>query len=71
MSTQYLDGLAVEVDGEGTPVVCIHGLGGSSNNWTPVMRAMNGHRVVRIDLPGSARSGGVSGALSIQRFVDS
>lgn len=71
MSTQYLDGLAVEVDGEGTPVVCIHGLGGSSNNWTPVMRAMNSHRVVRIDLPGSARSGGVSGALSIQRFVDS
>lgn len=71
MSTRYLDGLAVEIDGEGTPVVCVHGLGGSSNNWTPVMRALSGHRVVRIDLPGSARSAGVTGALSIQRFVDS
>lgn len=71
MSTVYLDGMAVEIDGEGPTVVCIHGLGGSSNNWTPMMRAMSGHRVVRIDLPGSARSGGVSGVLSIQRFVDS
>lgn len=71
MSTVYLDGMAVEIDGEGPTVVCIHGLGGSSNNWTPVMRAMSGHRVVRIDLPGSARSGSVSGVLSIQRFVDS
>lgn len=71
MSTMYLDGLAVEVDGQGDAVVCIHGLGGSSNNWTPVMRAMGGRRVVRIDLPGSARSGGASGALNIQRFVDS
>lgn len=71
MSTQYLDGLAVEVDGEGPAVVCVHGLGGSSNNWTPVMRAMGGHRVVRPDLPGSARSGSVSGELSIQRYVDS
>jgi 3-oxoadipate enol-lactonase len=71
MSTRYLDGLAVEIDGEGTPVVCVHGLGGSSNNWTPVMRALSGHRVVRIDLPGSARSASVAGALSIQRFVDS
>ena len=71
MTTQYLDGIAVEVDGEGVPVVCIHGLGGSSNNWTPVMRALSGFKVIRIDLPGSARSGGVPGALSIQRFVDS
>lgn len=71
MSTRYLDGLAVEIDGEGTPVVCVHGLGGSSNNWTPVMRALSSHQVVRIDLPGSARSASVAGALSIQRFVDS
>lgn len=69
MATQFIAGVAVEVEGEGSPVVCLHGLGGSSNNWTPVMRSMRGHKVVRIDLPGSARSG-VSGALTIDHMVD-
>lgn len=71
MTTHYVDGIAVEIDGEGTPVVCIHGLGGSSNNWTPVMRAMAAHQVLRLDLPGSARSAGAAtGPLSIQAYVD-
>jgi pimeloyl-ACP methyl ester carboxylesterase len=69
MSTQFIDGLAVEVEGEGAPVVCVHGLGGTSNNWSPVMRAMRGRRVVRIDLPGSGRSSGVPGELSIERMA--
>ena len=70
MATQFIDGLAVEIEGEGAPVVCLHGLGGSSNNWTPVMRAMRGRKVVRIDLPGSGRSAGVAGELSIERMAD-
>jgi 3-oxoadipate enol-lactonase len=74
LSTYLVDGMAVEVDGTAQPdrpdVICIHGLGGSSNTWTPLMAALSGHRVLRIDLPGSARSAGVAGALSIQRFVD-
>ncbi|WP_219215731.1 alpha/beta fold hydrolase [Variovorax boronicumulans] len=71
MTTHFVDGLAVEVEGEGTPVVCVHGLGGSSNNWSPVMKALRGFQVIRIDLPGSARSAGAAhGALSIQVFVD-
>lgn len=70
MTTQYIHGIAVEVDGEGAPVVCIHGLGGSTNTWTPLMRGLSGYRVIRIDLPGSARSSGVIGELSIQRYVD-
>ena len=70
MTTQFIDGLAIEVEGEGVPVVCVHGLGGSSNNWTPVMRAMRGRKVVRIDLPGSGRSPGFVGELSIERMAD-
>jgi len=70
MATRWIEGLAVEVDGEGPPVVCLHGLGGSSNNWTPVMRALHGHRVVRIDLPGSGRSCGASGEITMERMVD-
>lgn len=70
MSTRFIDGIAVDVDGDGPPVVCVHGLGGTSNTWTPLMRALRNHTVIRVDLPGSGRSGGVIGALSIERMVD-
>lgn len=70
MSTRYIEGVAVEVDGDGPPIVCVHGLGGTSNTWTPLMRAMRGHTVVRIDLPGSARSGPGAEGLSIKVMAD-
>jgi 3-oxoadipate enol-lactonase len=70
MTTHFVDGIAVEVEGEGSPVVCIHGLGGTSNTWTPVMRAMRDHKVVRIELPGSGRSSAGVGELTIGRMVD-
>jgi pimeloyl-ACP methyl ester carboxylesterase len=71
MTTQFIDRIAVEVSGEGEPVVCIHGLGGSSNNWTPVEGALRQFKVIRIDLPGSARSSRVEGPLSIERMAQS
>lgn len=71
MATQFIDRLAVEVQGEGDAVVCLHGLGGTSNNWTPVMAALERLKVVRIDLPGSGRSHRVEGPLSIARYVES
>jgi pimeloyl-ACP methyl ester carboxylesterase len=70
MATTQVQGLFVEVEGDGAPVVCIHGLGGSSNNWTPVMAAFEGRRVIRIDLPGSARSPLPSQKLTIDVYVD-
>lgn len=69
MATQYIEGLAVEVEGEGPAVVCLHGLGGTSNTWTPLLRALRGWRVVRIDLPGSGRSGSATDSLSIEQMV--
>jgi 3-oxoadipate enol-lactonase len=65
-----IDKTAVEDEGSGDAVVCVHGLGGSSNTWTPLMGALAGMRVVRIDMPGSARSSAVSGAISIERLAD-
>lgn len=57
MSTQMIERMAVEIDGEGTPVVMIHGLGGTSNTFTPQMPVFrSGYRVIRPDLPGSGRS---------------
>jgi 3-oxoadipate enol-lactonase len=70
MGTRFIDGVAVEIDGEGPPIVCVHGLGGTSNTWTPVLRALRGSMAVRIDLPGSGRSCGVTGELSIERMVE-
>ncbi|ARP90821.1 alpha/beta hydrolase [Bordetella genomosp. 9] len=71
MTTQLIGRIAVEIDGEGDAAICIHGLGGSSNNWTPVMSALTRFKTIRIDMPGSARSASAGGALSIQSLAQS
>jgi len=70
MATTLIERIAVEVDGEGEPAVLIHGLGGTSNTWTPLLPALQRFRCIRPDLPGSGRSHRIQGALSIQGFVD-
>ncbi|WP_248323526.1 MULTISPECIES: alpha/beta fold hydrolase [unclassified Caballeronia] len=70
MATREVQGVFIETEGEGAPVVCIHGLGGSSNNWTPVLPAFEGKKAIRIDLPGSARSPLPEQKLSIDLYVD-
>lgn len=70
MALHIIDRVAVEDQGEGSVVVCVHGLGGSSNSFTPLMPALVRHRVIRIDLPGSARSALADGDISISGFVD-
>jgi 3-oxoadipate enol-lactonase len=71
MTTQFVSGLAVEIDGDsaGEAVLCIHGLGGSSNVWTPLTPAFAGFKVLRPDLPGSARSALPHDKLSIAGYV--
>lgn len=69
MTTQFIDRIAVETNGSGDDVLLIHGLGGTSNVWMPVMPALMRHRTVRPDLPGSGRSGRIEESLSIDRFV--
>jgi 3-oxoadipate enol-lactonase len=66
-----IDRTAVEEEGHGATVICVHGLGGSSNTFTPLMPILTGRHVVRIDLAGSGRSQKIEGVLSIERFVDS
>jgi 3-oxoadipate enol-lactonase len=69
MATRFVERMAVEIDGDGDAVLMIHGLGGSSNVWTPLLPTFARYRTVRPDLPGSARSARVEGPLSIERFV--
>jgi 3-oxoadipate enol-lactonase len=70
MTLHLIDRVAVEDEGEGPAVICVHGLGGSSNTWTPLMPALSRHRVIRVDLPGSGRSQQAEGSLDISRYVD-
>ena len=69
MALHSFDRMQVEDDGQGDAVVCVHGLGGSSNTFTPLMAVLTRHRVLRVDLPGSARSQQAEGALSIDAFA--
>jgi pimeloyl-ACP methyl ester carboxylesterase len=65
----YVERIAVEFDGDGEAVVMIHGLGGTTNSFIPLLPAFARYKRVRFDLPGSGRSSRVEGPLSIERFV--
>lgn len=69
MTTRFINELAVEIDGNGEALLCIHGLGGSSNTWTPLLAALSGFKVIRPDLPGSARSALLAEPLSIEGYA--
>ncbi len=68
MSANVIAGMAVEIAGDGAPVICVHGLGGTSNTFTPQMPVLEGYRVIRPDLPCSGRSADVDKP-SISTFV--
>jgi 3-oxoadipate enol-lactonase len=48
--------VAVEVEGQGAPIVFVHGLGGTSNSFQAMLDCFAGFRCIRPDLPGSGRS---------------
>jgi 3-oxoadipate enol-lactonase len=56
MSLHLVHGVAVEDSGEGPAVICVHGLGGTSNTWSAMQPAFAGYRLIRMDLPGCGRS---------------
>jgi 3-oxoadipate enol-lactonase len=56
LTTVATNMLKAEVEGEGVPVIFVHGLGGTSNSFQTLIGGLNGFRTVRVDLPGSGRS---------------
>ena len=61
--------VAAEVEGQGVPVVFIHGLGGTSNTFQPMLEAFGSFRCIRPDLPGSGRSPRPHEKLTIAHMV--
>ena len=72
MSSIYINDLWIEDSEIGEDVVLfIHGLGGSSNFWSPILSAFHGYRTIRPDLEGAGRSSKHAEQLSISRHVSS
>jgi pimeloyl-ACP methyl ester carboxylesterase len=69
MTTTFAGRMAVEIDGDGDAVLMLHGLGGTSNTWTPLLPAVERYRRIRPDLPGSGRSHRVEEPVSLASFV--
>lgn len=56
MPGRTANGVVFDIAGDGEAVVLIHGLGGSSNTFQPLMPALRNFAVYRPDMPGSGRS---------------
>lgn len=57
--------------GAGTPLLLLHGLGGSWQSWSPVMDALAAEReVIAVDLPGHGATPALPGEASIATFAD-
>ena len=62
--------LALELHGDGTPLVMVHGLGGTGNAFFPQAGLLSRwFKLIRPDLEGSGRSP-LKGKLSIEGFAD-
>jgi len=70
MATRFVERMCVEVDGQGEALVMIHGLGGTSNTFTPLLTRLAAQmQVIRPDLPGAGRSP-TSGRPTIEQMAD-
>lgn len=52
-----------------TPIILMHGVGGSHLSWPTKLRRLSGHDVYTIDLPGHGKSKGVA-AQTIYQYTD-
>jgi pimeloyl-ACP methyl ester carboxylesterase len=64
-------GVRYRVGGEGDPLLLVHGLGGSTENWCELLPAAAArYRVVAVDLPGHAGSVGLPRGATTSDFAD-
>ncbi len=70
MPSKVAGGIVFDIAGDGEPVVLIHGLGGSSNTFQPLMQSLKNFAVYRPDMPGSGRSAVPDEPQSIAAFAE-
>jgi 3-oxoadipate enol-lactonase len=59
--------IAYRSDGEGEPLVMVHGVGGGSENWDGVIAALpRRFQCIRLDLSGHGRSGLITSPCTVQ-----
>ncbi len=56
MSGASFGRIEIEIDGDGPPVIFLHGLGATSSSFQPLLSALRGFRCIRPDFPGAGRS---------------
>lgn len=55
---------------DGPAILCIHGLGGTTNFYQPVASALQDYNLIRFDLSGHGRSSLPAGKTSIGSYVE-
>lgn len=70
VQTRTAGGVRYHVGGEGEPLLLVHGLGGSAENWVEVLpELLRRHRVLAVDLPGHAGSAPLPRGATIDDFA--
>lgn len=54
MSGAALGKIEIEIDGEGPPIVFLHGLGATSSSFQPLLSSLRGFRCIRPDFRAQA-----------------
>lgn len=70
MSGASLGRIELEIDGEGPPIVFLHGLGATSSSFQPLLNSLGGFRCIRPDLPGAGRSPAPFAPITIEALVE-
>jgi pimeloyl-ACP methyl ester carboxylesterase len=71
LEPRVLGGVRYHVGGAGEPLLLLHGLAGSTQNWCEVLPALTArHRVVALDFPGHAGSGGLRRGATTADFAE-
>jgi 3-oxoadipate enol-lactonase len=70
MSGAALGQIQLEIDGEGQPIVFLHGLGASSSSFQPLLDSLGGFRCIRPDLPGAGRSSLPFAKITMESLVE-
>ena len=70
MSGAALGQIQLEIDGDGPPIVFLHGLGASSSSFQPLLDSLRDFRCIRPDLPGAGRSALPFAKITMEALVE-